>query len=297
MNNLSNNAYIVIDDVSLVESCELNCHTTSGIPNPIIGTPTSYNVPLQVTNIANVEKLKIEIIPITGQSSIYTLDYNYSNGIPGNIYWNGEILWGGAAAIGTYICRLTCENDCGVFVFSQQFVNVGAYAPYPPNRPLNNIEEKNFNPCCLIDYSLQDISFNSAKTYQVKQYIYVNNNVSANSNSDLDLKAGKNIGILGEFAAQSNSEFSAEIIECPDAHRQTNNVLTNKDFIFYNENSFPNLKKQVLGQEKTLIATPNPTKDKISIRINKNINKADLYLSSFADSGNLPLVFLNISNG
>ncbi|MFN8116336.1 MAG: T9SS type A sorting domain-containing protein [Bacteroidia bacterium] len=302
-NTSSNNGYIFIDDVSLVESCELSCYPTSGIPNPIIGTPTSYNVPLQVSNLNNVEKLKLEILPITGQGPIYTANYNYTNGINTNIYWNGEILWGGDAAIGLYICKLTCENECGTHEFAQQFVNVGAMAPYAPNTPANKIEERIINPCCLIDYTLHDKTFNFSRTYQMKENIFVNSNVHNVASGNLKLIAGKNIEILGEFDSNSSSEFSASIVECADAHRLINNVLTDKDFVFYDQSSESDKKTEM--NEIFISVSPNPSKGSFFIKDEKKntsfINKIiirDIYgklIYSYANKNIIDGFTINLS--
>lgn len=271
-----NRGYILIDDISLVESCELGCYPTSGTPSPVINSPAiSYNVPLQVSNIQNIEKLKMEIFPMTGQSAIFSVDFNYTNGIGGSIYWSGETFSGGTAAVGSYICKLTCENECGPFTFSQNIFNAGAVPPYPPVRNLNKIEPRDINPCCVIDYTLQNRTFNSAKNFQVKERIYVTGNVQTVTNGNLELVAGKSVEITNEFSAGSASLFSANIVECADAHRISNPVLTDADFIFYEPTGETSTSAKITESIKAtdaLSVLPNPSKGQFTIK-SKNPSK------------------------
>lgn len=260
--NLANNGYILIDDVSLVESCELTCYQTSGIPSPRFSSGGTYPGPaLIISNLYNVEKAYFEIYTMLGQLINTSYYYNYSNGI------NVPLIWGSGSgfANGLYIIKLYCENDCGNFTFSHVFAQVTNGANSPPN---TKIEEKIFRPCCIIDYNINNRTFNFAKSYQVKENIYVNTNVHTVLNGNLDLKAGKNIEITGEFEAKNNSEFQATIVECGDAHRTADNILTDNDFIFYeltNEES-----RILIIKKNSLSVIPNPTSGQFFLKSKNN---------------------------
>ena len=301
-NDLANNAYILIDDVSLIESCEFGCYKTSGTPDPIIISPANtYNVPLQITNLNNVEKLKIEIFTILGQSPIYTMNYNYTNGINTDVFWNGDALNAPPVAIGAYTCKLTCKNDCGIYTFSQNIVNIGTSAPYAPNLPLNKIEEKQFKSCCLIDYNLHDKTLSANTHYQVQENIYVNSNVY-NPNINLQLEAGNSIEINGEFGTDANSEFSAYIVDCPDAHKLSHPILNDKDFIFYEDSTSKTMDVNDRLDQNNLTLSPNPTTNGIiDIETQLNIisvevlNSFSQFISTFYNTKTIDLS--NCSNG
>jgi hypothetical protein len=225
-----NNAYLLIDDVSLVQTCELSCYPTSGIPNPVIGMPTAYTIPLQISNLNNVEKARLEIFPVNGANAIYDATYHWTNGITQNIYWNGI---GVAAA--TYVSKLTCDNECGQFIFTNQVVHFGSAAPYPPNTPGSKIEERQIYSCCLLDYTISNATMTNSHYYKPRNNIYVINNVNFSNGSNTSLVAGEQIQMTGEISTQSTAELSVYIEDCPDSHKVGNpesSVLTDKDFTF-----------------------------------------------------------------
>lgn len=282
MNDAANRGYILIDDVSLIESCELGCYPTSGIPNPVIGTPTTgYNVPLQISNLNNVEKAKVEIFPLNGASPIVSFNYHYSNGIPFNIYWNGYTS-SAMAASGIYICKLVCENDCGTFTFAHQFFHGGSLPPLPISPPNSKIEEKLINPCCLLDYTISNKTMNGMQYFKPRNNLYVNSNVFFSTNSNITLVAGQQIEFLSEIEANANSEIAAYIEDCPDSHREgSGTVLTEKDFEIIGTTNFlsTSYKSNDYLSTSNYSIIPNPNNGSFNYIINKPM-RGYLYITN-----------------
>jgi hypothetical protein len=273
--------YLILDDVSLVEKCELECTTTSGIPNPVISSAVSNDcLQGQVSNIQNVKDLKIEIFTLPGQL-IRTQQFFSTNGFAGPRFWDGNTQALSPAAAASYILKATCTNDCGTFIFSKQ---IAYTCPFASN-PVDLVSEVEYKPCCEIDHYFNDKTFDVVSglpyiyNYQPKSGIYVNNCIF-NSGALTTLKAGKEIVFSGEtqINAPSTLEFKASIEQCPDANRLLKNILTDDDFVFFESNGIENTGSEVFHplDNKYLIKPfkilPNPNNGKFKIILDKNIN-------------------------
>lgn len=266
--------YILIDDVSLVETCELGCYNTSGIPNPIISTPVGYNVPLQITGLDNVEHCLVEVYPLSGQDPIWSADFTYSNGIDVPIYWDGmmPLVGGGVTTVsnGLYICKVTTDNDCGRHTYSKQFFKAvdRIWGPPLPNfPPSTKIEEKVLKECCIYDYQYFNKSFSGTISDKVINDFTVWMNVKYLSGSNSLVIAGHEIAIFNDVEIHENSNFSAFISQCPNA----------KNMIQTEQNNFVELTNENQGMKKSniqfkevkddLFIVPNPTKGIFSVNI------------------------------
>ncbi len=278
-NSNFNTPYLIIDDVSIVEKCELECTTTSGIPNPLIASAVSNNCAQgQVSNIQNVSDLKIEIFTLHGQ--LIRVQQFYSiNGFATPRYWDGNTQALSPVAPAEYILKATCTNACGTFTFAEQIIHSCPFASNPPDI----LAEEEFKPCCEINHFFNNKTFGSVSGlpyqyfYHPKSGIYVND-CSFTTGGATTLKAGKEIVFSGETQITSHPlvNFQAIIEECSDAHRLANTILTDKDFIFYestgiedNKNDIPKLNNNNL-LHNTFKIIPNPNNGKFKIMFDKN---------------------------
>ncbi|MCA0431331.1 MAG: T9SS type A sorting domain-containing protein [Bacteroidetes bacterium] len=280
-NSLSfgSSAYLLVDDVSIVEKCELESTNTSGIPNPLIASAVSNNCSQgQVSNIQNVSNLKIEVFTLHGQL-IRVQQFFSINGFASPRYWDGNTQALSPAAPATYILKATCTNACGTFTFAEQIFHTCSFASNPPDV----LAEEEFKPCCEINHYFNNKTFGTVSGlphqyfYHPKSGIYVND-CSFTTGGVTTLKAGKEIVFTGEtqITTHLSVNFQAIIEECSDAHRLAQTTLTDKDFVFYESNGVEDSSNDIpkLNSNKYLINTfkilPNPNNGNFKVILNSN---------------------------
>jgi len=219
-------AYVCIDEISLVESCDLDplpfCESTSGNVNLTINESHTRDVPFLIKGLANVSRIKLEIFLATAAEDRTIVIDNP----PNIIAWDGKTAGGVEAAAALYGYKITVENECGTEVITGALRKLNASATSASSFFNHNSVSKPPRPCCELEPDIhiqnevliQDKTLGDLQNPDVLKYKAINSittgpNVTIASGSDVVFQAGEII-ILTDFVTEDSSNFIAEIAPC-----------------------------------------------------------------------------------
>ncbi|MBW8049108.1 MAG: T9SS type A sorting domain-containing protein [Cytophagales bacterium] len=259
--------YLVIDDVSLVESCPIGkeCSRTFGNISPIFkSTLMADNEPFCVSSINNVSFAKLEIIALNG-TIIRVYELTIPNGIDFDICWDGRTSGGNIVAAALYDYRLILSNDCK----TQQYTGKLSYSGGITIDPIDYSDKiilSTWNvtpiPCCLEEIEISNQTLIGELEYVAKNSITLGPNVTISSSSVVQFTAGTEIIGLPGITVQVGADVTATIQPCGNC-RFSNNADSvnnkNEDQNIFIENKNTILEKNTIARP-VIAALPNPFK-------------------------------------
>jgi hypothetical protein len=206
------------DDVRLYRPCDvdLECWPAHGQICPDIATPLPPADPMRVLNIANADRLELELYAQNGALVFQDFRAN-ANGMPD--YTLSRLALPAGIASGTYGYRVTLRNGCGGTV-REGLVSIQDTTIYNLP-PLWEDSEHNWTgvpiPCCLDSLVIANTTIRGDVSYIVGDLIVVGWGVSAAPNSNVTLQAGQVVELYDvEF---DGSTSTVEIVEVPCPNR------------------------------------------------------------------------------
>lgn len=285
------NAYVLIDDISLMPSCTNGCSSTAGTKSVCASSFINETTPFYLYGLKNLTNVKL-IIYTGNANELTVLNVDYPQEV---IAWNGEVN-GTPIANANYHYRVEATNDCGTETFLEQsdkyIIKIDDY----DNSISQNLMYFNYNPvdkppipgCELFinisnHSTIQDKSLAQPLLYKAIEAVIAGPDVLIPENNEVVFEAGNTITLLPGFTAQAGTDFTAKIDNAAGNKNMKSNNNDNKVNNQVSENSIAlinSTNNQDTNQNNNVHSTllhisPNPftsvTKIKFDISYNSYV--------------------------
>ena len=269
-------AYVLIDDVSVVQGCDNGCSSTDGVYQIYTNGLVTHDHMLLISGLENITQIKFRFKSLNEN---YATSYFVYNNPANTIGWDGTNTNGASLANANYFMEIEATNDCGTknIEFYIQKVETYSYyynydSMYVDHEPVSKPPE----PCCLYNLTLnnqtlvEDKTLNHPLTYKVQNEIQVGPYTTIPPNNNVVMTAGNKIVFLPPFHSQGN--LHAYIEPCNSSYTSTSASMGN----YIDCDTLTNKIVFLPDSTEKFIVFPNPFDNAINILSSFSNNNFDV---------------------